>query len=357
MCSHESVQPASPAPALRGAPRAFTAVELVVSMGIMSVLAVGISSAVLVSLRSVETSTSQSTRVRQAADVSSQMAMELAGALDVSERTPNAVTFSVVDRDQDEASEEVRYSWSGIAGDPLIRRYNDQPHTLIGDVHAFTLAYDLVPVPQPVTGSDLLFAGHRSSKDLSNYRIRTYDWAAQAFRVSLPAGATAWKLTRVAINCRQVGDPGGRLTVQLRSALWDGRPGSTVHCEITIPESQLMTAHTWHSIPLKSSYSLSPTAWYCLLFTGNTSDVCELRFHNKNVNDSSLVFHTTSSGGYLWSQRYKQAMLFDVYGIPVGGSVAGEVEMRLGTVRWQLQVGADPGNRIHAGVQTVNLPE
>ena len=113
--------------------RGFTLAEMVVSAVIMSILAVGISSAVLVSVRAVETQDSQVLRTLGAADVSNQMSMEMASAVDFTEAAPNAVTFDVPDRYGDGTTETIRYSWSGVAGDPLTRQVNGGTATTLAE--------------------------------------------------------------------------------------------------------------------------------------------------------------------------------------------------------------------------------
>jgi type II secretory pathway pseudopilin PulG len=333
-------------------------VELVVSLGIMSVLAVGVSSAVVVSMRAVETANSQSTRIRQATDVSNQMASELSGALAVTEKGTTALTMFVPDRDNNGASEEIRYSWSGVAGDPLLRRYNgNTPTAILNNVWAFGLAYDLVSVPTAPLGADRLLAGHHSGNDLGTFRIKTYDWLSQSFKVSLPSGGSYWKVTRAVIYCKQVGDPGGRLTARLCTGTNDGRPSGSAFCQATVWESDLQISHSWYSIDLHYSNYLSAYATYCLVLSGNVSDVCEVKFHSNNVSQASYALYVSSNGGSTWTNRSGQALLFELYGVPASGNGSEQAETRLGIVRWELQAGNDTGARLHAGAQTVNLPE
>lgn len=337
---------------------AFTLVELVISLGVMSVLAVGVSSAILVSLRSVETSDSQSARIRQAADVSSQMAAELTTALDVSERANQTITFSVPDRDNDGSSEEIQYAWSGVAGDPLMRRLNaEAANPILRNVHAFGLSYDLVPVPAPVTGSDLLLAAHHSSHDLAGLKIGSQQWAAQAFRASLPSGATSWKPTRAVAYCRFVGGTGGQITTQLCSVLSDGRPGWNVFSQSTTPESELRKEWSWSSFSLPCSTYFSPYTTVALVMKSSIQDSGEVRFQSKNVTTANRCFSVTTNAGSTWSIRAGQGLLFEIYGTVFGTSDQSNIEMRLGTVRWELQAGPDSAARIHGGAPTVNLPE
>ena len=70
----------------------------------------------------------------------SQLTSDLRLALSFTERTANAVTFTVPDRTGDDAVETIRYSWSGTAGDPLLYQINGSTAvTIIANVQQFNL--------------------------------------------------------------------------------------------------------------------------------------------------------------------------------------------------------------------------
>ena len=129
----------------------FTLIEMLVSIAIMTVLVVGIASAIMLATHAAE-GAGQPAALADAARVIDQITAELAVALSFSERTSTVVTFTVPDRDSDDAPETIRYAWSGVDGDPLTRQYNGgatQP--IVQNVHYFCVSYllkTLVPAAE-----------------------------------------------------------------------------------------------------------------------------------------------------------------------------------------------------------------
>ena len=127
----------------------FTLIEMLVSIAIMTVLVTGIASAIMLATRAAE-GAGQPAALAEASRVVDQITAELAVALSFSERTNIAVTFTVPDRDSDEAPETIRYAWSGVAGHPLTRTYNGgatQP--IAQNVHHFNVTYLLKSLAPP----------------------------------------------------------------------------------------------------------------------------------------------------------------------------------------------------------------
>jgi len=82
-------------------------------------------------------------------------------AISFSERTANAVTFTVPDRDGNGLPDTIRYAWSGTPGDPLTYEYNGSVAEKIAvDVHNFNLAsmtrLMIAPVIPPAGGGNKL---------------------------------------------------------------------------------------------------------------------------------------------------------------------------------------------------------
>jgi len=122
----------------------FTLAELLVAVGTTSVLMAGLMSCILIAGRALDEDRIVSAKQLQAGETLDQVLGDLHDAMSFSERTANAVTFQVPDRTGDELPETIRYSWSGIAGDPLRKEYNGSaPETLVTDVNQFDLIYSL----------------------------------------------------------------------------------------------------------------------------------------------------------------------------------------------------------------------
>jgi hypothetical protein len=129
---------------------ALTLVEAVVSLAVMAVLAGGMASAVVLATRTIDAEETPAAQASLAADVAGQISEDVQFALNFSERTNHAATFSVPDRDNDGAPEKIRYAWSGTSGDPLTKSYNGStPVAIAKNVQHFSLNYLLrIMVPE-----------------------------------------------------------------------------------------------------------------------------------------------------------------------------------------------------------------
>ncbi|MCB9850357.1 MAG: type II secretion system protein [Phycisphaerales bacterium] len=130
---------------MRGQPAnrvaAFTLAEVVAAMAIMAILSVAIGSTLMIASRAVDDGTAAGSQTPSARDAGDIIMSDLADALSFSERTANAVTFTVPDRDGDDEVEKIRYSWNGAPGGLLVRTINDSAATIATDVHNFDLSY------------------------------------------------------------------------------------------------------------------------------------------------------------------------------------------------------------------------
>ena len=119
-----------------------TLVELVMAMGSATFLMGGLASTIYIASHALDGAGSAPIQTLTAAENNDDLMADLQYALSFSERTANAVTFQVPDRDGDELPETIRYSWSGTPGDPLLMEYNGgPPATLVDDVQQLDLTY------------------------------------------------------------------------------------------------------------------------------------------------------------------------------------------------------------------------
>jgi hypothetical protein len=125
---------------------------MILAMAISTVVIGGLASTLLLASRAVDDSSDPAAETVAAAAAVDQITADLRFALTFTERTPNAVTFTVPDRDGDDAPETIRYSWSGNASAPLLYQYKGgDPVVLVSDVQAFDLTYltrTVYPPPQ-----------------------------------------------------------------------------------------------------------------------------------------------------------------------------------------------------------------
>ncbi len=138
--------------------RGFTLAELVISTGIMAILATGMVSAVLIATHALPDDEDLSERTAAAVEAVERISRDLALATSVITADPNVVQFTVPDRGHGAAGPEtIRYAWSGTPGDPLEHQYNGGPVlTLCEDVHDFSLEYTRKAMPLSHTPRVLL---------------------------------------------------------------------------------------------------------------------------------------------------------------------------------------------------------
>ena len=64
-------------------------------------------------------------------------------ALSVAEVSPNSIEFAVADRNGDDVPDDIRYSWSGVSGDPVTCSLNQStPEVVVENVHQFVTSVD-----------------------------------------------------------------------------------------------------------------------------------------------------------------------------------------------------------------------
>ena len=138
-----------PSPIARRA-TAFTLIELVMGLTLATVVFLAIGSTMLMASKALPGDDHPTEKLIECANALDLLVEELQFAISFSERSATAVQFTVADRNDDEASELIRYEWSGEAGDSLFRIYNYGPAVEVaGHVERLQLEYVLRPAKVP----------------------------------------------------------------------------------------------------------------------------------------------------------------------------------------------------------------
>ena len=131
-------------PSARQSATGHTLIELLLSVAIMAVLMGAMVISLAVASRALDDGAGPAGQTRRAAGIVEDMDADLAMALSFTERTAQAVTFTVPDRDGDGKPETIRYSWAGPDDGRLLRQVNGGPAVAIAqDVRHFGLTYQL----------------------------------------------------------------------------------------------------------------------------------------------------------------------------------------------------------------------
>jgi len=130
--------------------RGFTVVEMVLSMAVMTVLLGGIASALVIAGRAVPGTATPVSLTVAGYYAAERLARELYAAQTITARSATSITFTVADRNADSNPETIQYSWSGVAGDPLTRKYNNgTAGAVLDNVQQLNLTY----VTQVISGA------------------------------------------------------------------------------------------------------------------------------------------------------------------------------------------------------------
>ncbi len=338
----------------------FTLTELVVSLGIMAVLLVGLASAMLLVGQAVPDPASPAMQTLDSAMVGQQMLEELAAATFFFQHAAREVEFAVADRNNDKAPEVIRYEWSGVQGDPLMRYYNGAgPVAVIPELDDLQLAYEIESTSEPYSGA-VMFGGERQLMNESGgllpatYTLTPTAALGQYMLPSLPADAVGWKPTRVVISARSNGKMDGVITAQLRGATAAKLPKSSVLAETTILESSLPGTMGWVDVTFVNLPMLGPTEGVCLLLLGQAGggNVADIE-HYTFAGSGKL---TSNNGGSSWTFNSLQGTRFDLYGKSATQGPPQQADREYVTgVSVMLQPSGCPP--VFAETNTLNVPE
>ena len=336
--------------------------ELVLALAVMSIVIVGIGSAILLASRALPQADSPTAAVNKAAATLDQLTSELAVAMHMTERTATAVTFTVADRNGDAIPERIRYAWSGTPGDPLTRQYNaGTAATVIDDVHAFALSYDTRSATEqypglPAESAEAELISYDSASSLGDQHVHDNLWWAQYFKPTLPADAVQWKVNRIKFNARRDDNSSAITTIRLELPNVSNWPSGTVVDTATMQQLDLTSSYQWIEKTFTNATNLDPDNGLCITFTTADSKSCQLRYQNGNVTAPNLGL---IEGDPLWKSLVTdESLLFYVYGTYLIPNPPVTVTRQYVTaVRVALQVGDNTATLTETSVQTLNAPE
>lgn len=296
-------------------PRAgFTLVELMLSIAVAGILFVALGAMVGITSQAIpdqKGSTFSSMRGGRMAD---RIATELESAVRVFERGPNMIAFTVADRDGDGHPERIRYSWSGVAGAPVTRQYNDNPPvTVIDNVYLFTLTPQNKTSSQGYLGVGAEDAAESLLIDATaspggSFIVSTTASCGQYLSPTLPPAATGWRPTRFKVQAVKNLNP-GKCTVELRTANANMTPTSTIIEQYILSTSGLSTP-TFVDFPLTTTTVQAPDAGLCVVMAYSNGNGPKISLNNSA---GELTCNPTQNP-VVWSYKTTNSLLFQLYG-------------------------------------------
>jgi prepilin-type N-terminal cleavage/methylation domain-containing protein len=178
----------------------FSLIELVLSIGVVSVLAVSMTSVMVLTSRAIPTSKDRDQNAIKSRISLEQLESDLAMAIEVSNRTAAGFTLKVPDRTGDTLPETIVYHWPGT-GQPLTRTINGSPAaTILAGIDALEVEFSTqtrtaTTTSGTVDSAEMVLASYQSitDKDLSA-NVATIQ--ALCVVPLLDSDVTHWRLTR-----------------------------------------------------------------------------------------------------------------------------------------------------------------
>jgi hypothetical protein len=302
---------------------AFTMVEMATSMIILAVLLLACGSIISLATYTISKSTTRTSMQIQTGDAAAQLTDDLNVALNFTERTATATTFTIPDRLSAGSPQTVRYAWSG-AGASLTRQFNGGTAIpLLTNAKNFGLSYLTRlqgPTPPP---QELARFQHNTILlgSAQNDQVDKKNWCSQYFVPSLPFGTTSWTLTRVQLRLQ---GPPGAFYMPVLVVLPDSNflPNGSVLGQTIIYGSALSGGYEWVDANFTGLTNLNPNQGLCIVLelnigNGNGGSSIKLQYESSLFSIlSNTCFATSSNAGLSWQTSLlgTNLAMMNVYG-------------------------------------------
>ncbi|MCG3125207.1 MAG: hypothetical protein CHACPFDD_00022 [Phycisphaerae bacterium] len=350
---------------MRAAERAngFTLIEVVLSVAASTILVGALLSAMVLVSRAVPATRPEQEEMVRAAELVEQMCAELQTADAIIDRQSASIEFTVPDRDADGTSERIRYAWSGVAGEPLLRRFNGVADAVaLERVKSLALSFSTSTAQSTskgnaVASAESLLFGHNSSSNLADASITSTDWVAESFTPVLPGDATSWSVKKVRLRLRRVPPHEGSFRVQLRTLNNGDFPSDTVLEEVIVAESALGASYAWYTVSFATVTGLAPGTGLSLVIAHQSGvAACDVEYCSQNTYTAFGKFATTPVYATTWIVSHDAALNCEVWG-QVWTAPASAVDVYyLNEVRVALTPVGTNASSISSGVRLLNLP-
>ncbi len=318
----------------------FTLLEVIVSTSVISVILLGMSSAMLIAGKAV-TQTTSDVSGTATAQVAQTIVGELRTALTCTEMTATAIAFTVPDRNGDSVPETIRYAWSGITGAPLTRQYNGGTAvTILDSVQSLSLGFNksATPITVSTESAEQTLWTYTASPTPGTFTISSSAWVGEMVTPTLPANATSWKVTRVQYQARKNGSAVGQTDVQLRTVS-GGLPTSTIVDHVALAESGLISSYQWTQSSFTNAGGLTPGSTMCIAFQWiSDTNPADLQYQTLSSALSGGTYVSTANGGSTWTTAALKGLNLVVYGTTT--APANSTQYNLQTVDVSLRAGS-----------------
>jgi prepilin-type N-terminal cleavage/methylation domain-containing protein len=262
--------------------RAFTLLEMLLAMVITTIIVAAIAGSSQIMFRTANLSqTAPASGAVVARSAVDRIAEDLKLATSIPEQSASALTVTVPDRNSDSTPETIRYAWSGVAGEPLTRQYNNESAVSIAtNVTSLNFRHVVrtvgpTPPPAPVEGAEQLFVGSDALALLvADSGVKSTTGTSQYFKPSLPSNAVSWKITRVKFQIKRSGTSTGNAEFSVMPAGSGNTPtGSAIDTGSVNLATLTANQATWVEVAFSNAGGLSPEDGVCLVSSTSSTSV------------------------------------------------------------------------------------
>ncbi|MBI1367687.1 MAG: prepilin-type N-terminal cleavage/methylation domain-containing protein [Planctomycetes bacterium] len=344
--------------------RAFSLMELIVSMSIMTIIMGAVGSAIMIAAKAIPSTSDPADAAIESQRQGSLFTSELSYATRMLTMESHRVSFTVADRDGDGNPEKITYAWSGTAGDPLTRQYNGgTAQTVVSNVKQFDLLYTTRGAAEsypggPVATSESLLAYWDGSNNLGDEEVKNDKWWVQGMTPTLASGALSWNVTRIYI----MGEPGDKsyttTTVELHATDASGYPTSTIYDTVQMPTSTMADGKLWREVDFTSALLLPIGQKVALVLANPSSDRSMKMGYYKATPSSTVTPYAKSSNlGGSWFAQTDRAMRFYLFGTSMVPGPTQTVTRTYATAVSFTLVSGVNSTRIDSAVALLNTPQ
>ncbi len=345
--------------------RAFTLIELVTSLAIVSVLLVAMGSAITIAMHALPDPEDAGQLTLEQPQALTEIFCDLQFAKHVTEHTSHAVTFTVADRDGDNRPETIRYAWSGTAGEPLTREVNaGQPVTVFEDVHQFNLSYVYDSVIETYPGPMV----ESAEVELNSYDfpgandgewINQDKWAGQYFKprpAVIPPGSISYSVTRYAIKMR--GSPSRDIPIVVATQHGTDWNNYVLDSAAINDSGFSQDIAEWKEVTFNNVKDISPGQMLCVFTPMDYyDDVCYVRY-SSNPDPATQKHMIAYNQGATWEVKESESSCYYAYGKFIStGPDQMVTHQYITRVNIELQTGGDIQTVVQNTCHLLNRPE
>lgn len=286
---------------------AFTLVEVMLALALATIVLGALQSLIMIAGRAVPDADGVQASTVTASDALERLAAEVSVALEVLDVTSQSITFSVNDWTGDDRVETIKYGWSGVAGEPLLRAVNGgTASVLVESVESFSLTPGTESIDVKIDGVSTELNDQVVQDinvlDLLADRVSTTRVYAQRLVPDLPANTVEWRVATVSIWVTSGYGSDGNLRVELRD--YDsttGKPGTSVYKYMDYNTDSLGNSLTRIDLAFDSA-RMRPNESLCLVVRGKDEDVSLVLVNGVPLlSFGARTAWTSSDGGASWS--------------------------------------------------------